>query len=336
MAMTPAAEAGRDEPIIEFRDVTKRFGGRLAVDRVSFALRDGVTLGIVGQSGSGKTTTLRMAIGLEKASDGVITYRGRPYPSGRRRLRAIRRHIGYVFQDPYDSLDPRRTIGETIAEPLRIHGVGRREATARARSALASVGMEDIPLDSYPSRYSGGGRQRIAIARALILDPAVLLCDEPTASLDVSVQAQIINLLLDLRAERNLSMIFVSHDLDLVRCVATEAVVMYAGRVMERGPVDEVVDAPCHPYTRALVASIPADHPARRKLVGEDVSPPPAGPVPTLAAAGCPYAAHCSRATDECRSTDPPRRLEGQVEVACFHPLRPGEPVPAAASEVPQ
>lgn len=258
--------------VIEFSKVTKRFGGRVGVDDVSFRLRPGVILGVVGESGSGKTTCIRMAVGLDRPSSGRILFHGRSYPRSRRSLRPIRRQLGFVFQDPYDSLDPRLTIGDIVTEPLRVHGVHGRTARQQAAAALAAVGLPDAPLDSYPIRYSGGGRQRIAIARALVLDPEVLLCDEPTASLDVSVQAQIINLLLAIRSERELSMIFVSHDLDLIRRVSTDILVMYAGRIVEAGPVDIVVKHPRHPYTRSLLDAIPGDHPNHRKIVVDEHS----------------------------------------------------------------
>ncbi len=244
--------------VLSFRGVTKRFGHRVAVEDVDLDLLEGRTLGIVGESGSGKTTCVRLALGLERPTRGTIAFRGRLYPKTRRRLADIRRHIGFVFQDPYDSLDARMVIGDIVAEPLRIHGMGKVEAEHRAEKVLDAVGLPNVPLDAYPARFSGGGRQRIAIARALSLDPQVLLCDEPTASLDVSVQAQIVNLLLELKATRRLSMIFVSHDLDLVRRIADDVKVMYQGRVVEAGDADSVHARPRHPTRPRSCRPFPA------------------------------------------------------------------------------
>ena len=308
--------------VISFRGVTKQFGRRVAVEDVSFDLIEGRTLGIVGESGSGKTTCVRLAVALDRPTAGAVEFRGRAYPRSRRRLRHIRRRMGFVQQDPYDSLDPRMTIGDIVAEPLRIHGVRGRQALERAAGALTAAGLPNAPLDSYPSAYSGGGRQRIAIARSLVLEPEVLFCDEPTASLDVSVQAQIVNLLRELRAARNLSMIFVSHDLDLIKRLATDIVVMYAGRVVESGPVESVAVSPAHPYTASLLESIPADHPRRRKIVGK-------GPVQAAAEAAeevqadrdsCLFAPRCPKAQDICRSNLPPLSVSSGVSFRCFYP----------------
>lgn len=310
-------------PVLSFRSVTKRYGPRVAVRDVDFDLQEGTALGIVGESGSGKTTCARLAVGLERPSAGTILLDGRPYLNSRKSLRAARRRIGYVFQDPYESLDPRMTIGEVVAEPLRIHGLGGREAREQVGGVLASVGLPDAKLGRYPAHYSGGGRQRIAIARALIMEPDVLLCDEPTASLDNSVQAQIINLLLELRVSRQLSMVFVSHDLDLIRRVSNEIVVMYAGRVVEGGPVHAVAEHPRHPYTISLLNSIPGDHPHRRKLVGRDGVAVRDGVVrsPVGEPGACVYLPRCPRAQAMCSGTEPSitRGADG-VDFACFNP----------------
>jgi oligopeptide/dipeptide ABC transporter ATP-binding protein len=311
------------EPALSFRGVTKRYGRRVAVRAVDLDLQEGTTLGIVGESGSGKTTCVRLAIGLERPSAGTILLDGRAYLDARKSLRAARRRIGYVFQDPYESLDPRMTIGDVVAEPLRIHGIGGHVARERVSGALASVGLPDAKLDNYPAQYSGGGRQRIAIARALVMEPDVLLCDEPTASLDVSVQAQIINLLLELRASRQLSMVFVSHDLDLIRRVSNDIVVMYAGRAVELGPVQAVSEHPRHPYTVSLLDSIPGDDPRRRKLVGRDgvaVGDDAVGG-PDGESGACVYLARCHRVQAECSGGEPSiRRGADGVAFACFNP----------------
>ncbi len=273
-AATAGPEVGADQPppVIGFDRVSKQYrGGRLALDDVSLALPAGGTLGLVGESGSGKTTCVRLALGLERPTSGQLSFDGAAYPAGRRGLRSLRRQIGFVLQDPYDSLDPRMTIRDIVSEPLRIHhlpgGHGAR-ADELVAEQLAAVGLPGADLRSYPSRYSGGGRQRIAIARALISAPAVLICDEPTSSLDVSVQSQIVNLLLDARRQRDLSMLFVSHDLDLIGRVVDTVAVMYSGRVVEVGPADQVRRSPRHHYTKALHDAVPADHPRSRRLTG--------------------------------------------------------------------
>ena len=359
----PERRAGDAAPIIGFDGVTKRYrGARLALDDVTLALPAGSSLGLVGESGSGKTTCVRLALGLERPTSGRITFRGSAYPASRRGLRGLRRQIGFVLQDPYDSLDPRMTIRDIVAEPLRIHGLpGGRGARAGALVAeqLAAVGLPDADLRSYPSRYSGGGRQRIAIARALIASPAVLICDEPTSSLDVSVQSQIVNLLLDAGRERNLSMLFVTHDLDLVGRVAQTVAVMYAGRVVETGPAALIRSSPRHPYTKALHDAVPAGHPDDRRLAARGAGilegassgagpadagdqggaagaaragtdEPGAGPaaqpaasyVPAALAASCVFADRCPRAQARCVTERPPLIQEDELRsYACFFPL---------------
>ena len=306
------------ESILSFRGVTKWFGRRVAVEDVDLDLLEGRTLGIVGESGSGKTTCVRLALALERPTSGAITFRGRSYPRTRRRLADIRRHIGFVFQDPYDSLDARMMIGDIVSQPLRIHGMRKAEAWHRAEQVLEAVGLPDVQLDNYPASFSGGGRQRIAIARALSLDPEVLLCDEPTASLDVSVQAQIVNLLLELKASRQLSVIFVSHDLDLIRRIADDVMVMYQGRVVETGDAETVHARPRHPYTVALLSAVPGGHPRQRKLAGQ---PPPATIREGVDRIGCLFAPRCPRVQKTCRGTVPPLRVnQDEVRVACFFP----------------
>jgi oligopeptide/dipeptide ABC transporter ATP-binding protein len=323
---TVAARHQDDVPVIGFESVTKRYRGVTALDQVSLALPAGLTLGLVGESGSGKTTCVRLALGLERPTSGRVTFGGEPYPRSRRQLRPLRRQFGFVLQDPYDSLDPRRTLRDIVSEPLRVHGMRGRDTDRRITEMLAAVGLRDAPLGSYPPRYSGGGLQRIAIARALITDPAVLICDEPTSSLDVSVQAQIINLLLEARRGRGLSVLFVSHDLDLIGRVADTLVVMYRGRVVESGPAHLVRSQPRHPYTRSLHDAVPADDPARRRLVApsgaarEDDPAEPAGRAP--ATDSCVFADRCPAVQDRCRTERPPVVTEADGRThACFFPL---------------
>jgi oligopeptide/dipeptide ABC transporter ATP-binding protein len=336
-AHDPAAVPGR--VLLGFESVSRYYRGLAALDQVSLSLTAGSTLGLVGESGSGKTTCVRLALGLERPSAGRLTFDGAPYPRGRRGLRRIRRQIGFVLQDPYDSLDPRMRLGDIVSEPLRIHRLRGRDTAGRAGTLLAAVGLPEASLDSYPASYSGGGRQRIALARALICDPAVLICDEPTSSLDVSVQAQIVNLLLEAKRSRDLSMLFVSHDLDLIGRVADTIAVMYRGRVVETGPAELVRSRPRHPYTRALHDAIPADHPARRRLVqpahagadGDGGDGPLAPGVPlvpgepdagAVGADSCVFTARCPRVRDRCRAERPPVVFEADGRShACFFPI---------------
>jgi oligopeptide/dipeptide ABC transporter ATP-binding protein len=302
-------------PIVELERVTKRFGGVTAVDEVSLALHPGRTLGVVGESGCGKSTTARLIVGLERPSAGELRFNGAPYGRSGRALRAARKAIGMIFQDPYESLDARFTVGDVVAEPLDTHGVRRGERTERVRELLDSVGMSGIDPGAYPAQFSGGQRQRIGIARALALDPELVVCDEPTSALDVSVQAQILNLLLELQRERGVGLLVISHDLHVVRRMSDEVAVMYAGMVVEQGPADAVTRSPRHPYTRALLDAIPGTSPAERRLRDR---PRAAEGIASAAAAGCPYSTRCPLATDVCRAEKP--GLEGDDhQVACHH-----------------
>jgi oligopeptide/dipeptide ABC transporter ATP-binding protein len=359
--VVPEADVTGETAVLAFEDVRKLYRGQPALDGVSLTLAPGTTLGLVGESGSGKTTCVRLALGLERPTSGRLAFGGVPYPRGRRALRPLRRQIGFVLQDPYDSLDPRMTLRQIVAEPLRTRGradagppgwpgregsgTGAEKSSAGAVSderiseILAAAGLPGAPLDSYPARYSGGGRQRIAIARALIGDPALLICDEPTSSLDVSVQAQIVNLLLAARRQRELSMLFVSHDLDLIGRVADELVVMYAGQVVEAGPAALIRDQPRHPYTRALHDAIPAAHPAQRRLAGvrtgsAGADGPGSAPGDQAAAgraagaASCVFAERCPRVQPRCRAERPLMISETDGRTyACFSPIpRSGGP----------
>jgi peptide/nickel transport system ATP-binding protein len=321
---TPA----EDRVVLGFDSVSKYYHGLPALDEVSLSLTKGTTLGLVGESGSGKTTCVRLALGLERPSGGRLTFDGATYPQGRRKLRRVRRQIGFVLQDPYDSLDPRMRLRDIVREPLRIHRLRDRDTDQRVSELLAAVGLPDAPLGSYPSRYSGGGRQRIAIARALICDPAVLICDEPTSSLDVSMQAQIVNLLLEAKRSRDLSMLFVSHDLDLIGRIADTLAVMYRGRVVETGPAELVRSRPRHPYTKSLHDAIPADHPALRRLAADGSRPASGaagaggGQAGPAAVDGCVFAARCPRAQARCHTERPPLVREADHRsYACFFPL---------------
>jgi oligopeptide/dipeptide ABC transporter ATP-binding protein len=296
--------------VIELVDVTKRYGPVRALDGVSLALEPGVTLGLVGESGSGKSTVGRLVVGLERPSSGELRFKGRPYPRSARRLRPLRRIVSMVFQDPYDSLDPRFTIGDVVAEPLRAH---RRPDGGRVRALLDLVGLEGVPPDTLPGALSGGQRQRVGVARALALQPQIVICDEPTSALDVSVQAQILNLLLALQRDQGLGYLFISHDLDVVRRMSDEVIVLYAGSIMEQGPASQVATRPRHPYTTALVAAIPGEAPDRRRLADR---PRLAEGMVSAAAEGCPFSTRCPRVQDRCRAERPPL-ADG---LACFFP----------------
>jgi len=300
------------EVLLEVRNLVKHFeiggglfGGRRglvrAVDGVSFAIRRGETLGLVGESGCGKTTTGRCILQLETPTSGEILFEGRDLTKlGADELRAVRRRLQVIFQDPYSSLNPRMTVGEIIAEPLHVHGIVRGAGARRdrVRDLLRQVGLLPQHAGRYPHQLSGGQRQRVGIARALAMEPALIVCDEPVSALDVSIQAQIINLLEDLQAELGLTYLFIAHDLAVVRHISDRVAVMYLGKIY---------DDPLHPYTRALLSAVPIPDPeleARREhivLRGEVPSPldPPSG---------CVFHPRCPIAVDRCRQIVPELR----------------------------
>lgn len=298
------------------RGVLNRVVGNVrAVDGVSFHVARGETLGLVGESGCGKTTLSRAILGLERISAGSISFGGSDVSKmGAAAMRAFRRHCQVVFQDPFSSLNPRLTILDIVGEAMLWHGVcARREMEERVVSLLAEVGLGGDCIHRYPHEFSGGQRQRISIARALSLEPEFIICDEPVSALDVSVQAQVLNLLMDLRESRGLSYLFISHDLSVVRLVSQRVAVMYLGRIVEMGPTEDVLGRPAHPYTQALLSAVPepgASLSERVVLRGEQPSPlnPPGG---------CPFHTRCPYAVDRCRSEIPPLEGEGRV-CACW------------------
>lgn len=291
-----------------------------AVDGVSFTIAPGETLGLVGESGSGKSTVGRCVLRLEEPSEGRVTFEGTDLATlDPRALRAVRRRMQVVFQDPHGALNPRRTVGASIAEGLRIHRLAPpREVPARVAALLDEVGLDPGYARCFPHEFSGGQRQRIGIARALAVEPSFVVCDEPVSALDVSIQAQVLNLLLDLRERRGLAYLFIAHDLAVVRQVAERVAVMYLGTIVEIGPARSVIGMPRHPYTRALVSAVPHPDPERTSdrivLAGEP--PSPSNPPP-----GCPFEPRCvhPRKDDRCRAERPALLDAADRLVACHH-----------------
>ena len=310
-----------DSPLLEIRNLKKYFpiekgifrrvtGHVRAVDNVSLSLYPGETLGLVGESGCGKTTLGRCAIRAIPASEGEIwlNVEGKKiaiHELDRRELRSTRRYMQMVFQDPYGSLDPRKTVLDIISEPLRIQNIGKtKDIELRVRELVELVGLDFKYLKRYPHAFSGGQRQRIGIARALCLNPNLIVCDEPVSALDVSVQAQILNLLQDLQRELDLTYLFVAHDLSVIRHICTTVAVMYLGKIVEFAPTDALYSGPRHPYTEALLSAIPEPDPTVgfQEILLEGEVPSPANPPP-----GCSFHTRCSYAQELCRHEEPPR-----------------------------
>jgi oligopeptide/dipeptide ABC transporter ATP-binding protein len=291
-----------------------------AVDDVTFTIGPRETLGLVGESGSGKTTIANAMLGFAPVTAGTIAFDGEDIVgAGRDRRRRLSASLQVVFQDPYSSLNPSRTIGKTLAETLRPHGSkSRADIAERTVAILERVGLDPAAADRYPSQFSGGQRQRIAIARALIAAPRLVICDEPVSSLDLSVQAQVLNLLRGLQDELGLSYLFISHDLAVVRHVSARVVVLYRGRVMEAGPAAVIYSQPAHPYTRTLLESVPIPNPAQqraRRTARQRTTPDlPSAVRPD----SCQFAPRCPWAVDVCRERQPAAEFTSEgVSVAC-------------------
>ncbi len=301
--------------------IDRKVGQVHAVDDVSFQLHEGETLGIVGESGCGKTTLIRVLVRLIEATSGTIKFRGQDITKwGRSELEPVRREMQMVFQDPQASLNPRKRVSQILATPLKMRGVQKAKMVDETRLLLDRVGLSGEHINRFPHEFSGGQRQRIGIARALAVDPRLILLDEPVSALDVSIQAQVINLLDDLQEEFHLSFIFVAHDLSVVRHVSDRIAVMYLGKLMELSPAEELYDKPIHPYTSALLSAIPIPDPkenrARTRTVVSGEPPNPIRPP-----SGCRFHTRCPRASEICRTAEPPlTEYAGGHLAACHHP----------------
>ncbi len=331
----PAETAANNEPLIKVRKLKKYFpirrgvlqrqvGAVQAVDGISFDIMKGETLGLVGESGCGKSTAGRSILQLLKPTAGEVFLNGQDLiQMGRSELRRQRRRMQMIFQDPYSSLNPRMTVGNIVGEPLLIHNIGtsasRRE---RVQELLNLVGLNPYFINRYPHEFSGGQRQRIGVARALATNPSFIVADEPISALDVSIQAQVVNLLDDLKAELGLTYLFIAHDLSMVRYISDRVAVMYLGRIVEISHRDEIYDHALHPYTQALLSAIPIPDPykeeKRKRIILEGDVPSPANPP-----SGCRFHPRCQYATEICRQEDPEFRNLSVTNlphmVACHH-----------------
>ena len=302
-------------PLLDIQHLVKHYPGRppvRAVDGVSLMIAPGQTLGLVGESGSGKSTVGRTVLRLQEPTAGRVLFEGEDvFALGTGPLRALRRRMQIVFQDPYSSLNPRMTVGGTLREPIEIHRLAPpAQMEARIAALLDEVGLDAAFARRYPHELSGGQRQRVGIARALSVEPRFIVCDEPVSALDVSVQAQVLNLLADLQQKRRLTYLFIAHDLAVVRHIADQVAVMYLGRIVERAPAAVIYSAPRHPYTRALLSAVPEPNPraARARIVLSGDIPSPAHPP-----SGCPFHPRCPhpKKNERCRTETPALRVVG-------------------------
>ncbi|WP_029040488.1 ABC transporter ATP-binding protein [Cucumibacter marinus] len=330
------------DPLLDIRDLKVHFrigknwpfGSGVktlkAVDGIDLAIDMGEVVSLVGESGCGKSTVGRALTRLEDATDGEVRFKGKNVLDlDRNGFRPLRADIQMIFQDPFASLNPRLTIEQTLAEPLRIHGLAHsaREAREKIAKVLQQVGLDPSVMTRHPHAFSGGQRQRIGIARVMILSPKLVIADEPVSALDVSIQAQVLNLIRDLQRETGVAMLFISHDLGVVRHISDRIAVMYLGRIVETGPKSEIFANPTHPYTRLLLRSIPRPVPnAQRKRLGATGEPASATNPPP----GCAFHPRCPLATEVCRTKTPPRIDLGQGHIAACHHTDQREAAPAA------
>ena len=317
-------------PLLRVERLTKHFpvrGGLFlrtvgqvhAVDDVSFNVGRGESLGLVGESGCGKSTVGKALLRLYEATSGAVFFEDEDITLvGRKRLRNLRRDIQIIFQDPFESLNSRHTVGKILAEPFTIHKVGTRaERQQRVAQLLRRVGLDASAANRFPHEFSGGQRQRIGIARAIALEPKLIVCDEAVSALDVSVQSQVINLLLDLQREMNLALIFIAHDLAVVKHISDRVAVMYLGEIVETQNAQAIYAAPKHPYTRALLSAIPVPDPTIRRdrtILTGDV------PSPITPPTGCRFHTRCAYASSICRNQKPKlEQIDGEASIACHH-----------------
>jgi oligopeptide/dipeptide ABC transporter ATP-binding protein len=289
-----------------------------AVENINLEIREGETLGIVGESGCGKSTLGRMIVRLEEPTAGEILFEGSDLAKvSKKSLRALRKRFQMIFQDPYAALNPRRQIGQIVEEPLRIHGIGKEERRAVAKDLLKRVGLDEGAYEKYPHEFSGGQRQRVVIARALALNPRLVVADEPVSALDVSIQAQVLNLFKDLQKEFGLTYVFIAHDLGVVRHVSDRIAVMYLGKIVELANADELYENPSHPYSQALLSANPrmgADDKRERIILKGDI------PNPINRPSGCAFNPRCPKVQDICRTNSPELVQIGNRQVACHFP----------------
>ncbi len=307
-------------PITKGIVIQRTVGAVKAVDGLNFFIRRGETLGLVGESGCGKSTTGRSILQLYKPTAGQVIFKGEELTKMKRgHLRAMRRQMQIIFQDPYASLNPRMTVGAIIGEPLEIHHLAAgKEKRERVQQLLRQVGLNPYFVNRYPHEFSGGQRQRIGVARALAVNPEFIVCDEPISALDVSIQAQIINLLEELQGEYSLTYLFIAHDLSVVRHISDRVAVMYLGKIVELANRDELYENPQHPYTQALLSAVPIPDPVveerRQRIILQGDVPSPVNPPK-----GCNFVTRCPRAMDICHEKEPPfRDMGGDHYTACW------------------
>ncbi|NLK08466.1 MAG: dipeptide ABC transporter ATP-binding protein [Firmicutes bacterium] len=317
-------------PLLEVRNLVKHFpitkgfifskqvGAVQAVDGISFSINKGETLGLVGESGCGKSTTGRLLLRLIEATAGEVWFEGRNVLElGKEELRELRRDMQIIFQDPYASLNPRMTVGDIIGEPMQIHGIARgTEKEKRVQELLEVVGLASYHARRYPHEFSGGQRQRIGVARALAVNPKIIVCDEPVSALDVSIQAQVVNLLQDLQEEYGLTYLFIAHDLSVVKHISDRVAVMYLGKIVELTSKQALYDNPLHPYTKALLSAIPVPDPTlvRERVILEGDVPSPINPP-----SGCRFHTRCPVATDVCLVEEPEFQDVGEGHFVACH-----------------